>query len=101
MLSAVTFIDFLLIVIDDVTTSESLWLLSPTTFTYTVFAPFVKSLYVGAVSVHVLLSVLYFTVPPLPPLTVTPCDAPSYASLYAVTVGFVALAFVIVNVPFT
>ena len=49
LLSAVTVIVFFVILIVEVTTSESLWLLSPTTFTYIVFAPFVKSVYDGAI----------------------------------------------------
>ena len=59
-----------------------------------------KSVYFGTVVEYSLLSSLYCIVPPLPPVTVTPCAEPSYIPLYAFTVGFVALALLIVIVLF-
>ena len=74
-----------------------LWLPSPVTFTYTVVVP--ALVLVGFVVVHVLLSVEYSIVPPVPPLTPIVWLAPSYTPLYAVNVGFVADTFATVILP--
>ena len=71
-----TDIGFLVIVIVEDMAVVVLWLLSPVTFTYTVVVP--ALVLVGFVVVHVLLSVEYSIVPPLPPLTPIVWLDPSY-----------------------